>query len=67
MAILWGWFLLDLKAGVGCRKTLVLKSCLLLNTTPCSALKWSDVSEEYVASIFRVEENKQETNMKQVI
>jgi hypothetical protein len=35
--------------------------------TLCSLLKSTDVSVEYIASIFRIEEwTKQETNMKQV-
>jgi hypothetical protein len=42
-----------------------MKSSIFWDKTPCSQLKSSDVSEEHVASNFRVEEcAEQKTNMK---
>jgi hypothetical protein len=43
----------------------VMKSTIFWDTTPYSSWKLADVSEEYIASIFKVEEwAKQETGMK---
>jgi hypothetical protein len=44
-----------------------MKSSIFLYKTPCSPLKVNQVSDEYVASIFKVEEwSKHETTVKQV-
>jgi hypothetical protein len=43
-----------------------MNSSILWHITPCSPLKVTGVSEEYVASIFRVEYAKQETSVKQL-
>jgi hypothetical protein len=46
------------------RTFLELKSSIFLDITPCSPFEVTDVSEEHVASIFRVEQySKQETTM----
>jgi hypothetical protein len=34
----------------------VVKSTVLLDITPCSPLRVNELSEEHIASIFRVEE-----------
>jgi hypothetical protein len=39
-----------------CLTEVVMKSSILFDITLCSPLKSNDVSEEHVASIFRVEE-----------
>jgi hypothetical protein len=39
-----------------CRNISKLKRSVFCDMTPYSRLKWTDVSEKHVASIFRVEE-----------
>jgi hypothetical protein len=48
--------------------TLVLKSSLFRDITPCSYRKLTDVTEEYLAFIFSVEEQtKQKPSLKQLM
>jgi hypothetical protein len=46
--------------------TVVKKSFIIWDITPCSLLKVNRLSEEYIFSIFKLQEQfKKETNMKQ--
>jgi deoxycytidylate deaminase len=42
----------------------VMKSTIFWEITPCSSLK-VDISEEHIASIFRVKQDDQDTSMKE--
>jgi hypothetical protein len=45
-----------MKSGFEVLTVVVIKSTIFWDITQCSPLKSTDVSEEHIASIFRVEE-----------